>query len=272
MEVNEKILKIISSETVDYIDDMDIVTPSIYKSVFSKHANAHNVDIDDEEKLTDIILDNKISEAQNIQDKNENNIIQLSNTTDKAISAIQNSDEESLKEVLKETRELKLEIEKLKEAIYKDELTNLHNRRWMNDKFLDAANDKFKSNGTLALIDLNYFKLVNDTYGHIIGDKVLLFIANQLKMTRESVIRYGGDEFVVIFSNVGNDSASSRLNKIRDGIISKKLKAGESQFRVSFSIGTHEFKEGDYLSNIIEQADKKMYIDKAKIKQRITGI
>lgn len=272
MEANEEILKIISNETIRDVNDIDIVTPSIYKSIFAKYASSHDTDLDDEEKLTDVLLDNKIQFCQNVQDKNTNNIIQLSDNTNKAISAIEAKDKDSLKEVLKETKELKTEIEKLKEAIYHDELTHSYNRKWMNDNLVNAYDNTLKSDGTLAIIDLNYFKIVNDTFGHIVGDKVLLFLANQLKQSKGSVIRYGGDEFIVIFPNLNQDSAFTKLDKIREGIISKKLKAGKSQFRVSFSIGTHEFKKTDDLSDVIEQADKKMYIDKEKIKQRVTGI
>ena len=77
MEANEKILKIISNETLSDVNQIDIVTPSIYRSIFAKHAYAHDTNIDDEEKLTDMLLDNKISLCQNVQDKNSNNIIQL---------------------------------------------------------------------------------------------------------------------------------------------------------------------------------------------------
>ena len=168
---------------------------------------------------------------------------------------------------------LRKEIEKLKEAVYKDELTHTYNRKWIHDKFLDTENDNFVKDGTLAIIDLNFFKLINDTHGHIIGDKVLMYVAKQLKITKESVVRYGGDEFIVLFSqDIDQDTAFKKLDHIRENIIAKKLKSAEASFRVSFSIGTYEFEEGDSLSAVIELADKNMYTDKVKIKQRITGI
>ncbi|MDQ7061128.1 MAG: GGDEF domain-containing protein [Sulfurimonas sp.] len=172
---------------------------------------------------------------------------------------------------LKKHKHSKKEIENLKEAVYKDELTHAYNRKWMNDRFIDA-NDNFNLDGTLAIIDLNFFKLVNDTHGHITGDKVLTFVATQLKKTKQSLIRYGGDEFIIIFKDTDQDTAFASINTIRESIISKKLKTGDASFRVSFSIGTYEFEEGDSLSSTIELADKNMYNDKVKIKTRITGI
>ena len=270
MSENEKVLKIISNETIDAAHGISIVTPSIYKSIFTKNALAHNTNLDDEEKVTDTLLDDKILMCQSVQEKNQDNVLQLSDSTNKAITAIRDKDENTLKEVLEETKSLRQEIEALKEAVYKDELTHAYNRKWMHDNLLD--DDKFTMSGTLAMIDLNFFKLINDTYGHIVGDKVLFFVAAQLQKSRESVIRYGGDEFILIFKGIDQDTAFAKINRIRESIITKKLKAGAASFRVSFSIGTYEFEEGDSLDNVIELADKNMYNDKVKIKKRITGI
>ena len=252
---------------------MDIVTPSIYASVFSKFAKIHDTCIEDEVALTDHILDEKIAQYTNLQTKTSQNANKLSENTDKAISAIKEKNEQILFEVLKETEELRQEIQKLKESMYKDELTNVFNRKWLHDNVLDESGHGFKGSGTLAIIDLNYFKLINDTYGHTIGDKVLVFIAEQLKKTEESVIRYGGDEFIIMFcDDVSEEIAVSKLNDIRENILTKNMKVKNASFKVSFSLGTQEFKKGDSLSNIIEAADKKMYNDKIEIKKRVPSI
>lgn len=273
MKKDEEILKIISNETLKSVCDIGVVTPTMYKSIFSKFASSHDTDLQDEDKLTDGILDSKISMLQDMQKETDKNAIELSDHTSRAITAIKEKDETTLSEVLEETQLLRREIEKLKEAVYRDELTHSYNRKWLHDHYLEDENEKFKTAGTLAIIDLNYFKLVNDTFGHIIGDKVLIFIANQLKKTRESVIRYGGDEFIIIFSDrITQETALNKLDTIREDIISKKLKAADSSFRVSFSFGVHEFKKNDTLSSVVEEADKNMYSDKMQIKERVTGI
>ena len=272
MQNNETILKVISNETIESVINMNIVTPSIYKSAFNERATVHHTDISQEEKITDALLDEKILMCQDFQARNSKNAIELSNHTSKAISAIKNKDENQLNEVLQETQKLRKEIEKLKEAVYRDELTNAFNRRWMNEKYM-KNNDILNSNGILVIIDLNYFKMVNDTHGHIIGDKVLIFIANKLRKATENVIRYGGDEFIIMFNDkISSKIALSKIDTLRDEIISKKLKAGSTSFRVSFSFGICEFKENDLLVDIIEKADKNMYHDKIQIKKKITGI
>ncbi len=273
MKANENILKTITFETKKSISDLEVVTPTIYSSLFQKYASEYDANLDDEIRLTDEILNEKIELFTNIQDQTSQSAQKLSESTDKAICAIKDKDETILTEVLKETRNLKHEIEKLKESVYKDELTNVSNRKWLHDNYLDQASKNILKNGTLAIIDLNYFKIINDTYGHLIGDKVLIFIANQLKKTKQHVVRYGGDEFIVLFSNT-NDAEKSFdiLNSIREDILKKQLKVKDASFKVSFSIGVESFKEGDLLADIIEQADKKMYADKIKIKKTVPGI
>ncbi len=273
MKANDKLLKIISNETKDSIDSLSVVTPSIYASVFSKFASDYNQTIENEKELSHDLIAQECSTLTDLQTKTSKNVSQLSQSTNKAIKAIKNNDESVLQEVLEETEELRQEILKLKAAVYKDELTHVFNRKWLNDNLLDEEQDKFIKAGTLAMIDLNYFKIINDTYGHIIGDKVLIFIANQLKQMKENVIRYGGDEFIIIFSDkINSEEALTKIKELREKIINKKLKAGDSEFRISFSIGTYEFKSGDILSDAIELADKNMYADKISIKERITGI
>lgn len=272
-EIDEKILQVISNETKNSIGGMDVVTPTIYADIFSKFASSHNANISENNKVTDYLLSQKIAFFTNLQESTSKNAKKLSENTDKALLAIKDKNEVTLQEVLKETQELQREIERLKKFVYKDELTNMYNRKWLHDYYLDEESQNFKEDGTLAIIDLNYFKIINDTYGHVIGDKVLVYIANQLKKTKESVVRYGGDEFMIIFSDSTTiEEASSTINKIREDVIKKHLVAKESSFKVSFSFGLCQFKKGDSLSVITESADSRMYEDKIEIKKIVTGI
>ncbi len=269
----KQILSIISNETKSSIDQMSIVTPTVYASIFSEFAKEHDEDINDEAIIAQDVMQVACSNLTTLQGETSKNANLLSDSTQKAINAIQTKDETSLSEVLKETQSLKKEIEKLKEAIYKDELTNVYNRKWLHDNLLKENENSFKDAGILVMIDLNYFKAVNDTFGHIVGDKVLIFMANALRKSRHEVVRYGGDEFILFFNkNSSLKAALETLHNIREDIISKKLKSGKDAFRVSFSFGGTAFKKGDALNKVIETADKNMYADKKEIKKRITGI
>lgn len=273
MNSKNNVLKIISNQTKSSINEISVVTPSMYAAIFSKYASAHNTVLDNENELSRNLLMNECTHLTNLQNQASKSAMQLSESTSKAISAIKEKDERLLENVLQETQKLRLEIEKLKESVYKDTLTNVQNRKWLNDNFLKDDAQKFKDSGTLAIVDLNYFKIINDTFGHIIGDKVLCYIAGELKKTKYSVVRYGGDEFIILFSkSVSAQKAKEILNNLREKILSKKLKSKEEMFQVSFSFGVSEYEASQNFSDTIERADKNMYEDKIKIKQRVTGI
>ncbi len=268
---NERILEIISNETKEEVCRLDVVTPEIFTNVFVSKAKEHN--FDNLEELASEYIQQQILNYLRIRDKTSQTADKLSQTTNKAIEAIEDKNDEALNEVLIETKNLKKELEKLKASLYKDELTGAYNRKWMYDHIIKENTNQFNKRGVLALIDLNYFKLVNDTYGHIIGDKVLVFVATQLKKTKGDVVRYGGDEFLVLFDEKSTPAGALRkLKKLREDLLKKHLKAKDVDFRISFSIGIAEFKEGDSIDEVIERADKHMYEDKKAIKERVKGI
>ncbi|MEN4052372.1 MULTISPECIES: GGDEF domain-containing protein [Sulfurimonas] len=272
MQNSENLLQIVTNDTRDSILNMDIVTPSIYASVFSKYADDHDLSLENEDEISREILQKECSFLTELQSQTSKNANILSETTTKAITAMRDKNETLLQDVLKETEALRQEVEKLKESVYRDELTHTYNRKWLHDNYIDDEK-RFTKNGLLAIIDLNYFKLINDTYGHIIGDKVLIFMANHLKSIERDIVRYGGDEFIILFPESTHENlATKRLHKTRESILAKKLKAHEEMFTLSFSFGLASFQQNDSLAEIIENADKNMYNDKVKIKSRITGI
>lgn len=273
MYENQEVLQRISNETISSANALSVVTPSIYSSLFFKFASEHGLEIEDEAHISENELNEKISLFTNLNNETSKNMQQLSESTNKAIHAIQEKDETVLNEVLSETKLLREEIEKLKASVYKDELTGVFNRKWLHDTFLDGESQRFKSGGTFVMIDLNYFKIVNDTFGHIIGDKVLIYIANNLKKIDKNVIRYGGDEFMILLPDtISETDALHKLHSLREDILSKKLKAHDTTFKPSFSFGVSTFQAQDTLIDVIELADKKMYDDKIAIKKRVTGI
>ena len=273
MITNAALLKIVTNETKESINQLEIVTPSVFSAIFLEHANSHNLTLDDEVKTALEIMQAECSILSDLQTRTSENAIQLSDSTSKAILAIKEKDEAILNEVLKETQLLREELEKLKESIYKDMLTNTYNRKWLHDNYVKHQSNASKNTGVFALIDLNYFKIINDTYGHAIGDKVLVFLANEFLKTSYPVVRYGGDEFIIMFpAEVSREEAFKILTDLREEILKKKLKASNKAFTVSFSFGIQQFCSGDVCIDILEAADKNMYEDKQLIKKRITGI
>ena len=267
------LLRIITNEIKSSIDQLQIVTPTVFASIFLEVAKSHALELDNEEQTALEIMDKECTTLMKLQTEASDKAMQLSHSTSKAISAIKDKDEITLSEVLRETQTLKEEIEKLKEIVYKDMLTNTYNRKWLHDNYIKNQSNVSNKAGVIALIDLNYFKLINDTYGHVIGDKILVFFAGEFLNTNYPVVRYGGDEFIIMFpAEVSVESAYKVLTDIRENILKKKFKANKQSFSVSFSFGLEKFNSNDVCSEILEAADKNMYEDKIQIKKRIPGL
>ncbi len=166
------------------------------------------------------------------------------------------------------TEQKQMEAE-LREIAAKDQLTDLLNRRG----FYDAANKlvgthPIHSDATIAMIDLDHFKEVNDTYGHECGDKTLKLIAQQLKSSfRETdlICRYGGEEFVVLLPNASLQDSKQKLDAFREHIATKDIVLDDStQLRITLSIGiTHINEKSTSFEHALNLADKALYEAKA---------
>jgi len=244
---------IITKNVKEKIQSLNIVFPSHYAKIYAEEACLHNVELHPDELL----------DSTMVSEKFVHHVVSLASCTQRAIEAIESEDKMTLQVVLKETKALRNEIDELRKIVYEDTLTKSYNRKWFEDLYLESDKLTIREEGVLVLIDLNKFKYINDTFGHNVGDKVLTHIAHKLKEIKGDVIRYGGDEFLVIFNE--SESPSSISKKI-EAMIQKcdrtLFKADQRNFKISFAYGITPFKRGSMLSEIIDAADKKMYAHK----------
>ena len=154
-----------------------------------------------------------------------------------------------------------------------DSLTELYNREFMkeylNKKIKEAKRYSFPL--SVAIIDIDFFKKINDTYGHLIGDCVLRELSNLIKgffRGSDVTIRYGGEEFLVIlpFSNLKD--ACKRMDDFRKEI-QKYLFCGKKQLKITISVGVYEMNENDEFNDLIKNADKKLYEAKKTGRNRV---
>ena len=146
---------------------------------------------------------------------------------------------------------------------YKDILTGVYNRKILYDKKL--TDYKF-----FFFIDINQFKQINDTYGHLIGDEILKIIAKRLENVfkeEDLIIRYGGDEFLVCLKDNNSVSIDNVKERIKN-IINKEIIFKDQKIKISASIGTFVKNENEPLNVIIEKADELMYKDKMKNRKK----
>ncbi|MDO9224555.1 MAG: diguanylate cyclase [Pseudomonadota bacterium] len=127
---------------------------------------------------------------------------------------------------------------------------------------------------TLALLDIDHFKRVNDEHGHLAGDRVLKTLANLLRrrIRRSDVVaRYGGEEFAVIFNDCDEEDALHMLDTIREDFSAIQHGAREGAFQVTFSAGIAAADAGSRVGSLIEQADQNLYRAKDAGRNRIVA-
>ena len=144
------------------------------------------------------------------------------------------------------------------EKLYTDVLTGIYNRRFFEEKIKNMEDE-----AGIAVIDLDDFKLHNDTYGHSAGDAALITTANIIKKyirKTDILIRYGGDEFLLILPSIKKHIFEDKLKLIREKIHDAVVPKYE-KMQLSVSIGGAVFREGN-IEDAIASADRQMYIAK----------
>ena len=144
------------------------------------------------------------------------------------------------------------------EKLYTDVLTGIYNRRFFEEKIKNMEDE-----AGIAVIDLDDFKLHNDTYGHSAGDAALITTANIIKKyirKTDILIRYGGDEFLLILPSIKKHIFEDKLKLIREKIHDTVVPKYE-KMQLSVSIGGAIFREGN-IEDVIASADRQMYIAK----------
>jgi two-component system, cell cycle response regulator len=172
--------------------------------------------------------------------------------------------------------ELKKANKLLKRLTNIDHLTNLYNRRYLTEvlesEFLRARRNKeFLS---LVMIDIDYFKKVNDTYGHQNGDKVLVAVASlaqQQLRAYDSAARYGGEEFVLLIPEASLEGAVMVAERLRQTVLEHSFPAPMEDLTVTISAGvaTYPSPQVDNVDALFRRADEALYLAKQNGRNRV---
>lgn len=191
-----------------------------------------------------------------------------------AISALQNRLDDSRNEIDK----LRQEVDRAREDALADGLTGLVNRRGF-DLALAACLSAAESGGrgpSLLITDIDHFKRVNDTYGHLFGDKVIRAVAQILKANvkgQDTAARYGGEEFVVLLPETSLDGAWVVAEKIRSTIEGSRVRRSDNNqeiAQITVSLGVASYSAGESASDFIARVDSALYASKNQGRNRVT--
>ncbi len=173
------------------------------------------------------------------------------------------------------TVETKRLLYTLRETTLRDSLTGLHNRRFLEEYIgtLQATTKRKKQRLSIMVLDLDHFKEVNDTYGHDVGDIVLKTLAKEFASqvrTSDMVIRFGGEEFLIILQESENYSGRQLAEKIRQSVEHMKIPIPGGVMYKTLSIGVAGYpSDGEDIWDVIKAADLALYAAKRNGRNRV---
>jgi diguanylate cyclase (GGDEF)-like protein len=180
-------------------------------------------------------------------------------------------------ELRKNNGALQKALEKISLMATRDELTNCHNRRYLME-FL--AREKSRSDRTetvfsVAVIDLDYFKRINDSYGHLAGDDVLRQVVTLIQRhvrATDCFARFGGEEFALVYSATLLEEAQQSAERLRQEISTTAIACESFSIYTSVSIGIAEFRKDDDIADLLRRADQGLYVAKSSGRDRVIAM
>lgn len=166
------------------------------------------------------------------------------------------------------------ELTQLSEVVRIDQLTGVLNRRGMDEAFSTEI-ARYRRNGeplSVALLDIDNFKFLNDQHGHAAGDTALKHLASVVKRTvrpTDIVTRMGGEEFVVILPNTNLEEAVTTMSRLQRALTKEYFLGNNQKLLITFSAGVALFQEEDDVASILLRADQAMYLAKKSGKNRV---
>lgn len=151
----------------------------------------------------------------------------------------------------------------LRNLIVKDSLTDLYNRRYCNQNLKNISEQYIKTGEpyTLAIADIDFFKKVNDTYGHIAGDEVLVSVAQIMKKSMAGkgfAARWGGEEFLLVYTGCDMETTLTYLEMLVEAIREMRVEYDDKAIKITISIGVATG-NGDSVDKVLCTADDRLY-------------
>ncbi|MDR3368654.1 GGDEF domain-containing protein [Rhodoferax sp.] len=174
----------------------------------------------------------------------------------------------------KQKNQLALAFDKIQQIATRDELTGTANRRFMLEKMRDEVQRADRTSLPLlfAIIDIDHFKQINDSYGHHGGDRALQAFASLVQGAirgNDTLARWGGEEFVVLLTDTDMSVGLVCLERIRAQVAEADIAVGDKHFKLTVSIGVTQYCRGDTAENAMARADAALYSAKAQGRNQI---
>jgi len=185
--------------------------------------------------------------------------------------------EQRLASSASEVSRLRQDLEQLHREATRDHLTGLANRKLFDLALRQAVIESDGKPLTLLMIDIDFFKKFNDSYGHQLGDQVLKLVARSLTECvkgKDTAARYGGEEFSVVLPDTALGNGLAVAENIRSAVAGKKIinrRTGEVLGQVTLSAGAAQYRAGDTVGTLIQRADEALYLAKRRGRNQVVS-
>jgi diguanylate cyclase len=201
-------------------------------------------------------------------------ILNLTRTMQDSVAVLKDRLDDSHREI----EQLRQEVVKAREEGQADGLTGLLNRRGFDQAIAAclAELDHGNVGPSLLIADIDHFKRVNDTYGHVFGDRVLAAVGQILKKCvkgKNTAARFGGEEFIVLLPAAPVDEAGQLAEQIRTMVQGCRIKRSsdkEAVANITISLGVTGFRAGESVTDFVARADAALYVSKNEGRNRVT--
>lgn len=257
----------INDKDIDSIEHAKAAFNNSYKELITQSLKSYKNTNEKFGKLTQL--------NQQTLNECETNQINLETLTTK-FNDIQTHMVDEVKKANQVISELSEKVKILEQTSNLDPLTKVFNRRALISYLKSICSNKETPHILhVLMIDIDNFKTINDNYGHIAGDKILIFIANILKKTLrdgDKIFRFGGEEFTITINRNTDEMSESIAHRLLKLISSNNLIYMGEKISVTASIGMTKYLKGDTPDTLISRADKALYISKHSGKNMVSKV
>jgi diguanylate cyclase len=251
----------------DEIHDAEDIQANLISLINNLHEHAG--DVAQESESFSGILENSLDSLRNSEDGETSlpveSIIHALSSHTKKMSETTRLFQERMDEAQAEIQSLKEELNKSRQDARVDPLTNLFNRRTFDTELDLLTSSPQVVTASFVLVDVDHFKRFNDTYGHLMGDKVLQYVGKLLKDNCPEPmipVRFGGEEFAILMPGSPKEDAADLAEQIRakiQAIRIKQKKSGEVISSITASFGVSQLQSGENSEQLVERTDAALY-------------
>lgn len=258
----------------DELDSVEAIESSMLEMVESLNQQA--TDTAQHTQDYSAVLDNSLAAfVDDCDNKPLEDVIRQLAASTQAVSETTRAFQQQLDAAQEEIENLRHELQKSRQDAHVDPLTGLFNRRVFDNELDLLISSQHSQHLSLVMVDVDHFKRFNDTYGHLMGDKVLQYVG---KLLQEQCtppmmpIRYGGEEFAVLLPGEDKAGASALAEQLRERIQAIRIRqrrSGDVISSISASFGVSQWQPGQTADELIESADNALYSAKENGRNRV---